>query len=295
MGNQRNTRYKKRFDRQQAAMAAAAHTKKKKSGKKSGRLHQLHHDQRSHSSGYDDDGEHVGGGGDDEYDGYGGSINGPSPRSNVVRSEAEFQAIIHSLQGEGARGHCAVPPMQPSQHQPPEFINDNGLVLDSAALLAERKLNMRWSAEEIDVFYDKFVLHERHEERFAKIAYSLERLQVMPPCTKKHGDVVQFYYKNKKTPEFSKQLKRHRSLKSKLKQQAAAQAEANRASKSQAQVNSSRARARIALLAPLLPTPTPTLWLTLARVGCVRTFMGDMTTTTRCLCPLSPSHHPPSA
>eukprot|EP01048_Picozoa_sp_COSAG05_P005519 COSAG05_NODE_329_length_11294_cov_59.570076_10_plen_408_part_00 len=279
-------KYKKRYERAQAAMQAAAAAKKSKKQGKKGR--QLHRQQSYEDDGGGGSGGGGGGGGggyDDGSGGYGvGGYHNPSPRSNVVNSEAEFQAIMHSLQ-TGDK-HCTVPPMMASKYQPPPFLDNNGLVMESARLLAERKLNMRWSEQEVELFYEKFAQvggrrpassrahmapvvcalcglcparvrcgcgepvianvrdnesvclcvctcrvcvssvsaqHERHEERFAKIAHALQKMVVLPPCTKKHGDVVQFYYKNKKTPEFSKQLKRQRNLKSKMKAQAQAQ------------------------------------------------------------------------
>jgi hypothetical protein len=97
------------------------------------------------------------------------------------------QSIMAALQ-TGDK-HVTVPPMESSLNPAPMFVNDNGLVLDSAALLEERRIRMQWSEAEETIFYDKFSMHERHEERFAKITSALQRSRL--GSTKKHGDVVQ--------------------------------------------------------------------------------------------------------
>jgi hypothetical protein len=59
---------------------------------------------------------------------------------------------------------------------------------------------------------------ERHEERFAKIAAALVGIM---GGRKKHGDVVQFYYKNKKTAQFTEEVRQRRARQALLKQQRA--------------------------------------------------------------------------
>ena len=134
--------------------------------------------------------------------------------SSHVRSEAEFQSIIAMLAHEQADKTCHVPDMEPAaKYRLPQFESNNGLVRDSMALLKEQSLLNQWSEEERAVFYDRFVHYEKHEERFHKIAEALGKLEPHARCTtglgrkKSHGDVVRFYYMNKKTEAFSKEVR----------------------------------------------------------------------------------------
>jgi hypothetical protein len=95
-------------------------------------------------------------------------------------------------------------------------------VLDCAKMLEEQALINQWSEEERSVFFDKFLQFERHPERFHKIAQALGGVEGIGR-KKNHGDVVRYYYQNKKKPTFSKEVSRRRSKKNLLKQAQAAE------------------------------------------------------------------------
>ena len=150
-----------------------------------------------------------------------------------MRSEAEFQALLASLQGGDKQAKD--PNMILGEYKPPPYLNNNGLVrkapgggLDPWLSLKERAIVMRWSKEEREIFYDKFVQHERHEERFAKIAHALSNVM---GGRKKHGDVVQYYYKNKRTKEFTNEVRSRQRQRRLLKQQAQAASGGNKSAR----------------------------------------------------------------
>ena len=173
-----------------------------------------------------------------------------TPRAGAfVRSEAEFQSIIAQL---GVDKTATVPDMEPPQLRIPNYESDNGLVLDCAKMLEEQALINQWSEEERSVFFDKFLQFERHPERFNKIAQALGSTEGLGR-KKNHGDVVRYYYQNKKKPEFSKEVSRRRSKKNLLKQ---AQAAERKKAVPEVKDKGSKAKAK-AKKSPKGPSPSP--------------------------------------
>lgn len=138
---------------------------------------------------------------------------GSTPRGSngYVRSEAEFQSIMSMLQGGDK--HATAPSMttlQPAAHRLPVYIDTNGLVnkfgdRDCVAELAERAKINPWTDDEKSTFMDKFAQYEKHLDRFFKVKASLPH--------KSYGDVVQYYYKNKKKPEWKREVSKKRPSK----------------------------------------------------------------------------------
>lgn len=145
----------------------------------------------------------------------------PAPGGGIaalgaIRSEAEFDEVMASIdQKEKAdpntrylRTMCVIPPMElgiDAQYAGFRYINSNGVIEDLVAEEREQKYANPWSAEEKEVFMQKFLLHPKN---FHKIATYLP--------DKETKDVVQYYYNNKKALDLKavlqKGLSRKRSV-----------------------------------------------------------------------------------
>jgi len=131
------------------------------------------------------------------------SINNNSNANDVVRSEAEYNQIIHQLSQEAAQNPqtkyfktlVKIPSQIIDKHDP-KYIDKNGLVQDPMALYEEQKLKNPWTEQEKDIFLKQFI---NYQKNFGKIATYLPK--------KSTQDVVLYYYLNKRTLDLKKILK----------------------------------------------------------------------------------------
>ncbi|KAH3891850.1 hypothetical protein DPMN_015959, partial [Dreissena polymorpha] len=130
-----------------------------------------------------------------------------------ARSEAEFEQIVDGIteqeeEDRKMRTLAVVPPMMLDARQRRlKFINKNGLISDCMEEYKERKYFNVWTAQEKQIFKEKYL---QHPKNFGLIASFLEK--------KSTQDCVEYYYRSKKSENYKQMLKRQ-STKKKRQQQ----------------------------------------------------------------------------
>ncbi|XP_053376289.1 nuclear receptor corepressor 1-like isoform X2 [Mercenaria mercenaria] len=132
-----------------------------------------------------------------------------------ARSEAELEQImdgIHEQEEEDRkmRNLAVIPPMMfDARQRSLKFVNKNGLITDCMEEYKERKYINVWTAQEKQIFKEKYL---QHPKNFGLIASFLEKKSTM--------DCVEYYYRSKKSENY-KQMLRKQTVKKKRQQQKA--------------------------------------------------------------------------
>uniref|UniRef100_A0A8D8UCU2 Nuclear receptor corepressor 1 n=1 Tax=Cacopsylla melanoneura TaxID=428564 RepID=A0A8D8UCU2_9HEMI len=125
-----------------------------------------------------------------------------------VKSDADLAEIMDGLQeqeAEDRRRHSlsVIPPIITDRSRPgraPNFINNNGRVLDYEAEMSARAQVKMWTASERELFRDKYI---HHQKNFGLIASFLER--------KTPADCVEYYYLSKKRENYKRAIRYNKS------------------------------------------------------------------------------------